>query len=126
MPANIVCFRGTDIPKLYFHVHFSKPNVQDTRKKKKPQDNSSDYYQLVIHRIVQQVHKLAYFPEVRHRKCERAVKFRVSCIRILRHLIVIFEVTKAKNIGKANDLNLNENYLVFLSTSHKVYDRVLH
>ena len=65
---------------------------------------------VVIHCIVQQVHKLGYIPEVRHRKCERVAKFRVSCIRISRHLKVVFEVTKAKNIGKANDLNLNENY----------------
>ena len=52
----------------------------------------------------------------------------MSCIPILRQLKVIFELTKAKNIGIANDFNLNEIYLVFLTTSHriKVYDRVLH
>ena len=41
-------------------------------------------------------------------------------MRILRHLKVIFKVTKAKKFGKANDLNLNEIYLVFLSTSRKI------
>ena len=79
----------------------------------------------INHRIVQQVLKLGYFPEERHHKCEKAAKFRVP---ILRQLKVIFELTKAKNIGKANDLNLSEIYLVILSTSHriKLYDRVLH
>lgn len=71
-------------------------------------DNSSDCYQLIIHRFVQQVHKSRYIPGVRQRNCEKAAKFRASCIRILRYLKVIFEVTKAKNIGEANEFWLSE------------------
>jgi len=72
-------------------------------------DNSSDCYQLIIHRIVLQlVHKSRYIPGVRQRNCEKAAKFRASCIRILRHLKVIFEVTKAKNIGEANEFWLSQ------------------
>lgn len=86
-----LCSRGTDVPKLYFHiknVHFSKPNVEYKKKKKITAVTAIN----IIHRIVQQVHKLGYFPEERHHKCEKAAKFRVSCIPILQHLKVIFEV----------------------------------